>query len=251
MNRFTGKTVIVTGAGSGIGAATARRFHAEGANVVLCDISLSSATEVADALGGERVFSVRADVSNYDEVEAMAAATAERFGGIDVLVANAGIAFKADFSAMTIDQWHKTLAVDLDGVFFCVRAALPHLIGAQGAVIATASVSGMAGDARMAAYNAAKGGVVNLVRSLALELGPQGVRVNAVCPSVTASQMSGPVLANSELLATFHERIPLRRHASPDEIAGPIAFLASRDASFVNGVILPVDGGLTASNNQP
>jgi meso-butanediol dehydrogenase/(S,S)-butanediol dehydrogenase/diacetyl reductase len=251
MMRFIGKTVIITGAGSGIGEATARRFHAEGANVVLCDIILSGVFEIAEALGDVRALCARADVSNYDDVQAMVTATIARFGAIDILVANAGIAFKGDFSVMTIEQWRNTLAVDLDGVFYCVRAALPHLVSARGSIIATASVSGIGGDARMAAYNAAKGGVVNLIRSLALELGPQGVRVNAVCPSVTASQMSDRLLANRELLAAFHERIPLRRHALADEIAGPIAFLASDDASFINGVILPIDGGLTASSNQP
>jgi meso-butanediol dehydrogenase/(S,S)-butanediol dehydrogenase/diacetyl reductase len=251
MNRFHGKTVLITGAGSGIGAAAARRFHSEGANVVLSDIARAGMDVVVADMQPERVHLICADVSSYEEVVAMIASAIERFGRLDVLVANAGIALKAKLADMTLEQWRNTLSVDLDGVFYCARAALSHLIASQGSIINTASVSGIGGDAGMAAYNAAKGGVVNFTRSLALELGPLGVRVNAVCPTVTESGMSGQLLADLERLKAFHERIPLRRHALPEEIAGPIAFLASDDASFISGVVLPVDGGLTASSGQP
>lgn len=251
MKRFSNRTVVVTGAGSGIGEATARRLHSEGANVVLCDISVQGINSVAAQLGQDRAVAIVADVSDRQDVGRLMDATADRFGGIDVLVANAGIAFKANVADTTVERWKHIMAVDLDGVFFCVQAALPHLASRRGSIVTTASVSGIGGDARMAAYNAAKGGVVNLTRSLALELGPLGIRVNAVCPTVTTSRMSAPVIGDPDLLAKFASRIPLGRHAEADEIAGPILFLASQDASFVNGVILPVDGGLTASNCQP
>jgi meso-butanediol dehydrogenase/(S,S)-butanediol dehydrogenase/diacetyl reductase len=251
MQRFSGKTVIVTGAGSGIGAATARRFAAEGANLTLADRAEEGLANVMADLNPVRTLAQLTDVSRPEDVQAMIDATVARFGGIDVLVSNAGVAIKKDFAEITPEDWRNTLAVDLDGVFYCARAALPHLIRSKGSIVHTASVSGTGGDWGMTAYNAAKGGVANFTRALALDLGQHGVRVNAVCPTLTESGMSRKLLANSALVAKFHDRIALNRHATPEEIAGPIAFLASDDASFITGVLLPVDGGLTASNGQP
>ena len=152
--------------------------------------------------------------------------------------------------ASTAD-WRKVMGTDLDGVFFLSRAAIPHLVAAGGCIVNTSSVSGLGGDWNMAIYNAAKGAVTNFTRALALELGPKGVRVNAVAPSLTASDMTKDMLGNGALMAKFAERIPLGRAAEPEEVADVIAFLASHDARFVNGVNLPVDGGLSASNGQP
>jgi meso-butanediol dehydrogenase/(S,S)-butanediol dehydrogenase/diacetyl reductase len=251
MERFSGKTVIITGAASGIGAAAARRFGAEGANLVLADRSSEGLAAVMSELDPARTLAQKTDVSHLADVQAMVSAAVTRFGGIDVLVSNAGISIKKAFAEVTLEDWKTTLAVDLDGVFYCAQVALPHLIKSKGSIIHTASVSGLGGDWGMTAYNAAKGGVANFTRSLALELGKQGVRVNAVCPTLTESGMSAGLLSNRALVAKFHERIALNRHATAEEIAGPIAFLASDDASFITGVLLPVDGGLTASNGQP
>jgi meso-butanediol dehydrogenase / (S,S)-butanediol dehydrogenase / diacetyl reductase len=251
MDRFNEKTVIVTGAGSGIGAAAARRFAAEGANLTLADRDKEGLAKVLAHLDPARTLAQLTDVSRPEDVQAMVDATVTRFGAIDVLVSNAGVAIKKDFAEITPEDWRNTLAVDLDGVFYCARAALPHLIRSKGSIVHTASVSGIGGDWGMTAYNAAKGGVANFTRALALDLGKHGVRVNAVCPTLTESGMSKKLLSNEALVAKFHDRIALNRHATPEEIAGPIAFLASDDASFITGVLLPVDGGLTASNGQP
>lgn len=249
--RFVNKTVIVTGAGSGIGAGAAKRFAAEGANVVLAGRSRDKLEAIAAGLEPDRVLVQTCDVSDESQVAALMAAAAGRFGGIDVLVSNAGTAVFKDFAETTTADWRETMAIDLDGVFFCARAALPHLEKSKGAIVHVASVSGMGGDWKMTAYNAAKGGVVNFTRSLALDLAGRGIRVNAVAPSFTITDMTGDMKDDQRILAKFAERMPLGGPATPDDIAGPILFLASDDARFVTGVILPVDGGVTASNGQP
>ena len=192
-----------------------------------------------------------ADVSNQSEVEALVAATVERFGGIDVLVNNAGTAHFADFAETTPEIWRETFATDVEGVYFCCHAALDALKASRGSIVNVASVSGTGGDWKMSAYNAAKGAVVNFTRALALDLGKHGVRVNAVSPSLTETDLTEDMLDDEALIAKFKDRIALGRPATPDDIAGPIAFLASDDARFVTGAILAVDGGVSASNGQP
>ena len=249
--RFVNRTVIVTGAGSGIGAGAARRFAAEGANVVLAGRNREKLDGVAADLDADRTLVQPCDVADEAQVEALMAAAATRFGGIDVLVSNAGTAVFKDFAETTTADWRETMAIDLDGVFFCAKAALPHLEASKGSIVHVASVSGLGGDWKMSAYNAAKGGVVNFTRALALDLARRGIRVNAVAPSFTITGMTGDMKDDQQVLAKFAERMPLGGPATPDDIAGPILFLASDDARFVTGVILPVDGGVTASNGQP
>ena len=251
MARFEGKVVVVTGAGSGIGAATARRFGQDGASVVLVGRREEKLREVAAGMAAKRTLVHPADVSHQAEAETLATATVAKFGRIDVLVNNAGIAKSGPFLELAVEDWHRVMATDVDGVFFCIRAMLPKLLESRGNIVNTASVSGLGGDWGMSAYNAAKGSVANLTRALALELGAQGVRVNAVAPSLTITEMSAGMKDNAPLMQKFAERIPLGRPAEPEEIADVIAFLASHDARFVNGVNLPVDGGLSASNGQP
>jgi meso-butanediol dehydrogenase/(S,S)-butanediol dehydrogenase/diacetyl reductase len=251
MARFEGKVVIVTGGGSGIGAATARRFAREGASVALVDRDQEKVNAVRASLGGGQSLSHSADVSNEVEVRAMVETVITRFGRIDVLVNNAGIATTGPLLQLTTADWHRVMETDLDGVFFCTRAALPELLKSKGCVVNTSSVSGTGGDWNMAAYNAAKGAITNLTRSLAMELGEHGVRVNAVNPTFTATGMTEDMLEDQELIGKFLERIPLGRIGQPEDVADVIAFLASEDARFVTGVNLPVDGGLSASNGQP
>lgn|ERR1700712_1995503 len=251
MANFTGKVVIVTGAGSGIGAATARRFSRDGFAVVLVGRTASKLQAVADGLDAARTVVHVADVSDQAAAEALVATTISAFGHLDVLVNNAGIAKMGPFLEMAVDDWRKVMAVDVDGVFYCIRAALPQLLETKGNIVNVSSVSGIGGDWNMSAYNAAKGAVTNLTRSLALELGSKGVRVNAVNPSLTFTEMTDGMKDNEALMAKFAERIPLGRGAEPAEVADVIAFLAGHDARFVTGVNLPVDGGLSASNGQP
>ena len=249
--RFTDKTVLITGAGSGIGAATAGRFASEGANVVLNGRRKEKLEEVAAGLDPARTLIHPGDAGVEAEVEALIAATVARFGGLDVLVANAGTFAGGTAAKTSTDDWRTVIATNLDGVFFAVRAALPHLIARKGNIVSVASVSGLGGDWGAVAYNASKGGVVNMTRALAMDNGRHGVRVNSVCPSLTITEMTAGMTDNAELMAKFAERIPLGRAAEADEVASVIAFLASDDARFVTGVNLAVDGGVGASNGQP
>ena len=249
--RFSGKTVIVTGASMGIGAACARRFAEEGANVVLVARTRARLDGLAAELPAERTLVCAADIAERAAVDRMVAASVERFGGIDVLVSNAGVFRAGDLASTTLEDWRMLMGVNVEACFHCAQAALPHLARSNGNIVHMASVSGLGGDWGALAYGTAKGAVVNFTRALALDLGQQGIRVNAVAPTLTDTPMSADAVRDDIVHKRFVDRIALGRVATPDDIAGPVAFLASDDARFVTGVILPVDGGLSASNGQP
>lgn len=249
--RFTGKTVIVTGSSMGIGEAIARRFHAEGANVVINSRKVEDCEKVAASLGGERVLVVAGDVSSSSFATEIVEKTVAAFGGIDVLVNNAGVGRAGRLSDASDEFIDTIIDVNLKGVLYLTREAFPHLLASKGNIINISSVSGIGGDWGLGVYNASKGGLCNLTRAMALEFGSQGVRANAICPSMTRSDMTTGVTENEGAMKMLRNRMPLGRAAEPDEIAGPVLFLASEDAVFVNGVNLPVDGGISASNGQP
>ncbi|MEE4140323.1 SDR family oxidoreductase [Pseudomonas viridiflava] len=251
MNRFTQKVVVVTGAGSGIGEATAKRFAREGASVVLVGRNEDKLKKVHAQLEGEGHLVRAADVADLSDVEALFKEVASQFGRLDVLVNNAGIVKSGKVTELEVQDWKELMSVDLDGVFYCTRTAMPALIASKGNIVNVSSVSGMGGDWGMSFYNAAKGAITNFTRALALDHGADGVRVNAVCPSLTRSELTDDMMDNDALMAKFKERIALGRPAEPEDIGDVIAFLASDDARFVTGVNLPVDGGLSASNGQP
>ncbi|MBP0939276.1 SDR family oxidoreductase [Pseudomonas alliivorans] len=251
MNRFTQKVVVVTGAGSGIGEATAKRFAREGASVVLVGRNEEKLKKVHAQLEGEGHLVRAADVADLSDVEALFKEVASHFGRLDVLVNNAGIVKSGKVTELEVQDWKELMSVDLDGVFYCTRSAMPALIVSKGNIVNVSSVSGMGGDWGMSFYNAAKGAITNFTRALALDHGADGVRVNAVCPSLTRSELTDDMMDNAALMAKFKERIALGRPAEPEDIGDVIAFLASDDARFVTGVNLPVDGGLSASNGQP
>jgi meso-butanediol dehydrogenase / (S,S)-butanediol dehydrogenase / diacetyl reductase len=252
MGRFTGKVVIVTGGGSGIGAAAAHRFAADGATVVIAGRSQDKLDKtVADAPAGSTIVAKACDTSDQDAITHLVDEVAREHGRLDTLVNNAAVARPGTVAELDADTWREVMATDVDGVFYASKAAIDHLKATRGSIVNVGSVSGLGGDWGMAAYNAAKGAVVNLTNAMALDHGPDGVRVNAVHPSLTATDMSAGIRENDEVMDKFRDRIPFGRPAEPAEVGDVIAFLASDDARFVSGAHVPVDGGLGASNGQP
>jgi meso-butanediol dehydrogenase/(S,S)-butanediol dehydrogenase/diacetyl reductase len=189
MNRFDAKVVIVTGAGSVIGAATAKRFLSEGTSVVLNGRRKDKLAETAKDYESKRVLLHSGDISDESYVQQLVSDTVARFGRIDVRVNNAGVAAFGPLLNSTTEQWRKVMSIDVDGVYFAIRAAVPYLLKTRGCIVNVSSVSGLGGDWGGSIYNAAKGAVTNLTRALALELGSQEVRVNAVNPSLTITEI--------------------------------------------------------------
>ena len=241
--------MVITGASSGIGAAAARRFAAEGAKLVLGDVEVESGERVARETNASFR---RTDVTEQEQVERLLAAAVDAHGRLDVLVNNAGIMGAGTLPELEPETWKRVLEIDLDSVFYGCRAAIPHLRAAGGgAIVNTASISGLGGDYALPAYNAAKAAVVNLTRSLALEHADQQIRVNCVCPGPIDTPMTEVAKAIDAVMAEYAKAIPMARFGTPDEVAAAICFLASDDASYVTGHALVVDGGLTACTGQP
>lgn len=251
MTRFQQKVVVITGAGSGIGAGAAQRFAQEGASVVLVGRTPEKLEKIAAQLPQGKHLVVPCDVSKADEVENLAQRVVEEYGRVDVLVNNAGIIVQGRIHEIKLSDWETLMATDLNGVFYCTHYLMPELLKTKGNVVNISSVSGLGGDWGMSVYNAAKGAITNFTRALAMDYGADGVRVNAICPGFTFTDLTEEMKENEPLLKKFYERIPLKRAGEPEDIAGAIAFIASDDARYITGVNLPVDGGLTASNGQP
>jgi meso-butanediol dehydrogenase / (S,S)-butanediol dehydrogenase / diacetyl reductase len=240
---------LVTGGGSGIGAATARRLAAAGYAVCVTGRRREPLEEVAGETGG---LAVVADTADGDAIERAVNAAAERFGGLDVLVCNAGTGASGAVADQTPERWTRVIETNLTGAFLACRAALPHLVESRGAVVIVASLAGLRAGPESAAYGASKAGLIMLTQSIALDYGPRGVRANCVCPGWVRTSMAD---AEMDELAertggdreAAYERanrmVPLRRPGTPQEVAEAIAWLASPASSYVNGAVLPVDGG--------
>lgn len=253
MNKFENKVVIVTAAASGIGLGVAKRFAAEGATLALCDIEIDKLKTHAAQMGvsDDKLFMMRVDVSKQQEIEGFIAETVKRFGGLDVLVNNAGVGAFGYVTEISPETWDRVIATTLSSVFYASRAAIPHLILRKGNIVNTASISGLVADVGFAAYNAAKGGVVNLTRAMAIDHASDGIRVNALCPGVTETGSTAWMHNHPGIMQGFADRLPMGRMGTSDEMAGAILFLASDDATYITGTNLVVDGGLTAGTGQP
>lgn len=249
MSAHHDRVAIITGGGSGIGAATARVLASRGATVVICGRRQEKLDEVAASADG--IVTRILDVTDRKAVTELVDGVAEDLGRLDVLVNNAGIGPSGRADETSDDDWDALLATVLTGAFVASRAALPHLQRSGGSIVNVSSVSGIGGDWGGASYNAAKGALTNLTRAMALDHAGDGIRVNAVAPSFTATEMTSGMDEDQDLMARFRDRLPMGRPAEPEEVATVIAFLASSDAAYVNGVVIPVDGGLSASNGQP
>ena len=244
MRGLGGKRVVITGGASGIGAATAHRFLEEGARTSILDRDEEAGRKMAEELPG-LTSTLVCDVSNLEEVRAAFAEAKEAMGGVDVVINNAGISIRHAFLDITTEEWDRVLAVNLTGIFYVAQTAARHMVDGEGGVILnTASTSGSFGYPNYADYNASKAGVIALTRSMALELAPK-VRVNAVAPGYVLTPMQQAEYSEEELQAV-NQKIPLGRHAKPEEIAALFAFLASDDAAFITGHVYTMDGGETA-----
>ncbi len=244
MRGLSEKRVLITGGGSGIGAATAARFLVEGSAVCVLDCDPDGLQRVSEDLPG-LAGTVRADVTDLGEVRAAVDEAVLIMGGLDVLINNAGISIRHDFLEITPEEWDRVIAVNLTGNFYVAQTVARHMMDAQGGVILnTASTNGTLGYPFYADYNASKAGVIAVTRSMALELAPK-VRVNAVAPGYVLTPMQRAEYTD-EMLEEVNRKLPLQRFASPEEVAGIFAFLASDDASYLTGHIYIIDGGETA-----
>jgi meso-butanediol dehydrogenase/(S,S)-butanediol dehydrogenase/diacetyl reductase len=253
MDRFEGKVVAISGAASGIGAAAALRFAAEGARLALCDLRADALQAAAAALGldPERLWTQAVDVADGEAYAAFVDGAAARFGRLDVLVNNAGVGCFGHVDEITPEAWRRTMAVDLDAVFFGSRAALPHLRKTGGSIVNTASISGLLGDPGLVAYNVAKAGVINLTRNMAVDHAHEGIRVNCICPGGVGTAMLRSHLRDEAIMDEYARLVPMGRVGTAEEMAGGICFLASRDAAYITGQALVIDGGVTAQTGQP
>lgn len=254
MGRFEDKVVLVTGAASGIGAASARRFAAEGAALVLGDVNEEGLATLRKELlaAGGRAVAAATDVADMAQVDALFALAVSDYGRLDVVFNNAGIGAFGKTPDIDPADWLRVFEVDVHSVFYGCRAAIPIFREAGGGVIVnTASISGLGGDYGLSAYNAAKGAVVNYTRAAAIEHARENIRINAVCPGPVETPLAQSLLDHERVKPEYAKAIPMGRPGRAEEIAAAAAFLASDDASYITGAMLVVDGGLMAGTGQP
>ncbi len=243
--RLKDKVAIITGAGRGIGQATAVKFAQEGAKVVVCDLSANAITETVQLCldAGAPTLGVVANVTDMASLRAMVEATLEKFARIDCLVNNAGIVADAQMKNMTDEQFDKVIAVNLKGVFNATRAVVDTMLAQQSGVILNASsIVGLYGNFGQSNYAAAKFGVIGMTKTWARELGRKGIRSNAVCPGFVSTSILATIPA--KVIKALEEKVPMGRLGRPQDIANTFAFLASDDASYINGAVIEVSGGL-------
>ncbi len=246
-----GRVVIVTGAASGMGRATAHLFGDEGAVVAVTDVALEGAAAVAEEIleAGKTARAWALDVTDPARIGAVVAAVVDELGPVDVLVNNAGVSLPAPIDAANWEEaWAATIAVNLTAHGHMIRACLPHLVRhGEGRIVNVASTEGLGATAMISPYTASKHGVIGLTRSLAVELGPRGVTVNCVCPGPIHTGMTAGIPDDAKTKFA-RRRVPLRRYGEPEEVAHAVLSLALPASSYINGAVLVVDGGMTAKN---
>ncbi len=250
MRGLEGRAVLVSGGGGGIGRATSRRFLEEGARVFLTALESDEADAVAEELRPIGwIQGARCDVRNEEEVASVVERADDALGGIDVLANNAGVAWKEPFLEISTESWDRMMKVNLRGMFLMAQAAARRIIerGRAGCIVNMASTNAFGGEENFAHYNASKAGVLLLTKTMAVELGPQGVRVNCICPGFIDTPLNRHLAGEEEMATYERERIPLGRRGNAEEVGAAFAFLASDDASFVHGAALVVVGGQTAA----
>ncbi|MDF2444631.1 MAG: meso-butanediol dehydrogenase / (S,S)-butanediol dehydrogenase / diacetyl reductase [Subtercola sp.] len=248
---FNGSRVLVTGAGSGIGRAIARAFLEQGARVAVAGRRGEALRETVAGFPADSTLLLPADLALRADVESTVAAVARAWGGVDTVIANAGLSEPGTIDELTDDSWERMRSINVDGMIHLARAAVPWLRESRGSFTAISSIAGLGGDWSQVGYNATKGAVNTLVQSLALDLGRSGVRVNAIAPGFTATAQTEARLGDPAFWAALRDRLALDRPATPDDVARAALFLASPDAAYITGVILPVDGGTSASSGTP
>ena len=252
MSSLQGKVAVITGGASGMGAAAARAFVREGAKVVLGDLKAEALDSICAELGSANAIGCVGDISDEQQAGALVEKAIDQFGKLDILFNNAGIGGVGSVTDTTAELWQRVIGVDLSAVFFVSRAAIPHMrANGGGAIINNASVSGMFGDYGMASYAAAKGGVINLSRNMALDLARDAIRVNCICPGAIDTPLFAGMKQAPKAFDAFIQAVPMKRLGEPKEIGEVVAFLASEAASYVTGAVIPVDGGLTCKTGWP
>jgi NAD(P)-dependent dehydrogenase (short-subunit alcohol dehydrogenase family) len=254
-DRFAGKGVLVTGAAQGIGRSVAEAFAAEGAGVVLLDIDADTLTATTDSIQrhGHRAEAVVGDVASREDVKGAVALAVEHFGHLDVAAQVAGIADFVPFLEFDEDTWNRILNVNLRGTWYLVQESARAMVrqGTGGAIAVTASTNAFEPEAGGLAYNTSKSGQVAVMRTAALELAEHGIRVNAIAPGIINTRLSAFVIDHPVQSKAFLDRIPMRRFAEPEEMARPILWMCSPDASYLSGELIVVDGAMTAGIPDP
>lgn len=244
--KLQGQTAIITGGGTGIGLACANLFIREGARVALFGRRRELLNQTAADLG-KNVLTIGGDITQKNDVQMLVQKTVEAFGRIDILINNAGVFHGSSFHEMEEEQWDNIFGVNLRGVFLLTREVIPNMLEAgKGNIVNISSILGIVAARDVSAYNVSKGALNQLTRSIAVEYGNRGIRCNAVCPGLVATEMTSDIISNKELMEDWLKNYPIGRFGVPEDVARACLFLASTESSFITGAVLPVDGGYTA-----